>query len=626
MLGVLASGAGYLPLDPQMPDERLRYIVEDAQLQAVIVDAATHERLSGLVDCALYRLDDLLDAPVAEAGASRLASRLVSRSTPADPQRAAYVIYTSGTTGKPKGVVIERGMLAHFIASLTGRYRRDESTRWLQFASVNFDASVLEIFNPLTHGGHLIVAPEAVRTDAEALSGFLDAERITHGFLPPAILKLLPRRALPHLDTILCGGEASDDETIRFWSGVLRLSNIYGPTEATVMATDNTFDGDKPANQLGHPLPGYQIHLLDEEGEAVPLGAIGEICIGGAAVSRGYLLAARSGPGRSSACNPFGPGRLYRSGWPRPLPAGRRDRVSSVVKRFSGEEDTGYRIELGEIEGQHRRAAGGAQRVCRHVCERQGGTALVAWRYGRGIAGMPKAVLRSGIAFAQRLAHYMVPAFLLPIEALPLDAERQDRPRQIAGAASRSGRPREPRFRCLRTGSAGNLVGGAGRAARERRRAQPFLPVGRPLVTRHARVQSRQFELARAGQTEDAALSIRSSTFFAQAGAPECRARCRAAAAQRTAWKEPMPAPADSRLVRMMHTRTLSKPDDNAYNIVMRVDFGGAANPLRLHQALVAVLTHNPIFNMSFAERDGQLLDASSVTAAVSPTEVRALC
>ncbi|MFL9907680.1 non-ribosomal peptide synthetase [Paraburkholderia sp. RL17-337-BIB-A] len=606
MLGVLASGAGYLPLDPQMPDERLRYIVEDAQLQAVIVDAATHARLSGLVDCALYRLDDLLDAPVAEADASRFASRL-ARSAPADPQRAAYVIYTSGTTGKPKGVVIERGMLAHFIASLTGRYRRDESTRWLQFASVNFDASVLEIFNPLTHGGHLIVAPEAVRTDAEALSGFLDAERITHAFLPPAILKLLPRRALPHLDTILCGGEASDDETIRFWSGVLRLSNIYGPTEATVMATDNTFDGDKPANQLGHPLPGYQIHLLDEEGEAVPLGAIGEICIGGAAVSRGYLLRPEL-TGQKFRGNPFGPGRLYRSG-----DLGRFQPDGAI--EFLGRSDfqvkiRGYRIELGEIEAsiveqpEVRSAYVG-------TCERQGGTALVAWYVG---AALEPAVLRHRLA--QRLAHYMVPAFLLPIEALPLTLngkiDRARLPAPQAGPADAANRAFDA-FEQAVQGIWSEVLGVPLESVGEH---SHFFQLGghsllatlvcnRVSLSLHAPVKLKtlfehpQFDAfcarARQGVEQGALLP----PLVAQPG-------------------EPMPVPVTSRLVRMMHTRTLSKPDDNAYNIVMRVDFGGAANPLRLHQAFVAVLTHNPIFNMNFAERDGQLWMLPG-TAAVSP-------
>ncbi|MEZ0604682.1 amino acid adenylation domain-containing protein [Paraburkholderia sp. IW21] len=592
MLGVLASGAGYLPLDPQMPDERLRHIVKDAQLRAVIVDATTHERLSALGGCVLYPLDDLLKEPPPEA-----AGTAATRFAPADPQRTAYVIYTSGTTGKPKGVVIERGMLAHFIASLTGRYRRDEGTRWLQFASVNFDASVLEIFNPLTHGGHLVVAPEAVRTDADALSRFLDAERITHAFLPPAILKLLPRRALPNLDTILCGGEASDDETIRFWSGVLRLSNIYGPTEATVMATDNTFDGDKPANQLGHPLPGYQIHLLDEEGEAVPLGGVGEICIGGAAVSRGYLLRPEL-TGQKFRSNPFGPGRLYRSG-----DLGRFQPDGAI--EFLGRSDfqvkiRGYRIELGEIEASIVEQPE-VRSAFVSTCQRQDGTALVGWYVG---AALEPAVLRHRLA--QRLAHYMVPAFLLQIEALPLTLngkiDRARLPAPQAGPVDRATRAFDAFEQAVQAiwsevlgvplESVGEhshffqLGGHSLLATLVCNRVSTSLHTQVKLTTLFEHPQFDAFcARARQGVEQDAVLP----PLVAQPG-------------------DPIPARVASRLVRMMHTRTLSKRDDNAYNIVMRVDFGGAANPLRLHQAFAAALAHNPIFNASFAERDGQLL------------------
>ncbi|KMY85249.1 Peptide synthetase [Candidatus Paraburkholderia calva] len=125
-------------------------------------------------------------------------------------------------------------------ALLEGCYTRGSDTRWLQFASINFDASVLEIFNPLTHSSHLVIVPGEVRANPEAMHDFLRAELITHAFLPPAVLRLLPRRPIEGMNTIMCGGKASDD-TVRFWSYVLRLSNIYGSTEATVLATENTF-------------------------------------------------------------------------------------------------------------------------------------------------------------------------------------------------------------------------------------------------------------------------------------------------------------------------------------------------------------------------------------------------
>ncbi len=270
--------------------------------------------------------------------------------TAPDPERLAgrlaYVIYTSGTTGKPKGVMIERGMLAHFIASLEGLWERGPGCRWLQFASVSFDGSVLEIFPPLTHGAELVVAPSEVRTDPEAVFRTLRDNRITHALLVPALLRVLPRRPLPDLKVVLCGGEAMDEDTVRFWSKPVELANVYGPAETTVLATVNTLGGFKATNNLGRPLPGYPIYLLDDRDELTPMGGIGEICIGGGAVARGYLGRPELTALKFRA-NPAGPGRIYRSGdLGRYLPNGEIE--------FLGRSDfqvkiRGFRIELGDI-------------------------------------------------------------------------------------------------------------------------------------------------------------------------------------------------------------------------------------------------------------------------------------
>ena len=245
IFGILAAGFGYLPLDPQMPSERLAFIAEDADLAAVIADRETYPAIAAIVTCPVHAIEELLDRPAPIAGPRHPGDDVA--------RRIAYVIYTSGTTGKPKGVVIERGMLAHLIASLDGVWDRGPGSRWMQFASVNFDASVIEIFNPLTHGGELIVVPGEARTDPEMLFALLRDNAITHAFLPPALLRLLPRRALPNLTAIFCGGEAGDEDTVRFWSKAAALSNLYGPTEATVMATIKLMGGAKLANNLGRP-------------------------------------------------------------------------------------------------------------------------------------------------------------------------------------------------------------------------------------------------------------------------------------------------------------------------------------------------------------------------------------
>lgn len=187
--------------------------------------------------------------------------------------------------------MIERGILAHFIASLDGLYERSTGTRWLQFASVD----VLEISNPLTHGGHLIIAPEAVRTDAEALFAFLQAHEISHAFLPPSILKLLPRRPLPDLTAVLRGGEASDNDTIRFrrWFSELAKSGLsvlpetplewqqrltgLSPSNGLALIRD-FYTGDlsgtpQPIDQIGTKaeLTKQDVHLTDNYDRLIPL-------------------------------------------------------------------------------------------------------------------------------------------------------------------------------------------------------------------------------------------------------------------------------------------------------------------------------------------------------------------
>ena len=592
IFGVLAAGAGYLPLDPQMPDERLRYIAGDAQLAGVIVDAATYYRVKAAVECPVYLLSDMLtDAPQS--------APLMQR--PCAPSRTAYVIYTSGTTGKPKGVVIERGMLAHFIASLDGIYERSAGTRWLQFASVNFDASVLEIFNPLTHGGHLIIAPEAVRPDAEALFAFLETHRISHAFLPPAILKLLPRRPLPDLTTVLCGGEASDNDTIRFWSKLLRLSNIYGPTETTVMATENTFGWYKLANQLGRPLPGYQIHLLDDRGQAVPLGGVGEICIGGQSVARGYLhrpdlTEQKFGP------NPFSAGRLYSSGdLGRFLPNGE---IEYLGRRDFQVKIRGYRIEMGEIESMVA-AQPEVNGVYVGTCNRQSGLALVAWYVSDGL---DPAVLRRRLADC--LVHYMVPSFLIPVAALPLnlngkiDRSRLPEPQAVAHEDSeRELDAFEQAVRAIWADTLSVPVDSIGAGSH-------FFQLGG-----HSLLAT--LVCNRVGSTLNTSVKLKAlfehpvfSAFCtdARSSAPLDTALPPLVAAPGGAASTPAPVTVASRLVRMMHNRSVAKPDDNTYHIVVRVKFTRETHPLRLHQALTGVLGHDPLFHAYLVERDTELL------------------
>ena len=579
VLGVLAADAGYLPLDPTMPAERLSFIVSDAQLTAVIADSETYDTISGVVDCPVLKVNTLFDSV-----------RLIE--APKDIARTAkhtaYVIYTSGTTGKPKGVVIERGMLAHYVASLEGFWDRGPGSRWMQFASLNFDASVLEIFSPLTHGGELIIAPGEVRADPQAIFGLLQETGVTHAFLPPAMLRLLPRKPLPALKSLCCGGEATDEDSVRFWSKTLQLANIYGPTEATVMATFNRMGGFKSANQLGRPLPGYLTYVLGANGELAPIGGVGEICIGGNGVAREYLgrpelTAQKFEP------NPFGPGRIYHSGdLGRFLPNGDLEflgRCDFQVKI------RGFRIELGDIENAI--AEQPDVKGCYvGVFDRPGGKAILAWYIGPGLA---EEVLRARLA--ARLPHYMIPAFLVPIESFPLN---------ISGKIDRTRLPL-PENKPVEAIALDEL-GVQIRDVWANVLSVPATTIGVNSHFFHLGGHSLLAALACNRLNASLGSALRPKTLFEHPCFADFCEQVRATPHELAAQKPLLSsgqteALIRNRIIRLIHGRAMSMPDDNTYNIVVRIDFSAEIHPVRLRKVFWELLAARPEFRVVLEER-----------------------
>ena len=598
ILGILAANAGYLPLDPQMPAERLGFIASDAQLAAVIADAATRATIAAIVDCPVCAMEELLETPTPMP---------IPVDSAATAHQTAYVIYTSGTTGKPKGVVIERGMLAHFIAALEGVWDRGPGSRWLQFASVNFDASVLEIFNPLTHGGELIVAPSEARADPEAVFRLLRESRVTHAFVPPALLRLLPRRPLPDLTTIFCGGEASDEETVRFWSKAVDLANVYGPTETTVLATANRMGGYKAANQLGRPLRGYQTYILDNDEQLTPLGGIGEIGIGGHAVARGYL-------GREELTaqkfrpNPYGLGRIYRTGdLGRFLPNGDLE--------FLGRSDfqvkiRGFRIELGDVESAIADQPE-VKGVYVGVFDVQGNKALLAWYVAPNLS--PE-MLRERLA--QRLQHYMIPAFLIPISAFPLNLsgkiDRTRLPMPTPDQAPVDARPLDELEQQVRNLWATVLN---------------LAPTTLSATSHFFHLGGHSLLAALVCNRLSAALgnTIRPKQLFEHPILTDFCEQVRGTP-QASITLPPLTttgqqtAPMDNRLIGLIYSRAMRFPEDNTYNIVVRVDFSPEIHPLRLRQAFRDLLEAHPVFRAAFTEQQDRIwIKAAALTLPMIP-------
>jgi amino acid adenylation domain-containing protein len=298
MLAVLKAGAGYVPLDPAYPTERLSFMLRDARAGLLLWGAPRADAL------ALPGVEAL-----AWADAERAAARESAEAPPptAGPASIAYVIYTSGSTGTPKGVMVSNAALVAYAEAFVQRFGLDATERVLHLQSVSFDASVEEIYPCLLAGGTLVVRdPEALAT-SERLAAHVEAERITFLDLPTALwarlsAELAGRGAEPlrSLRRCVIGGEAMTAGPALAWrrwaGGRAGFYNTYGPTEATVIATAcdlNALDEARLAGgevPLGRPLPNARVYLLDAEGQLLPDGAAGEIYLGGESLARARPL------------------------------------------------------------------------------------------------------------------------------------------------------------------------------------------------------------------------------------------------------------------------------------------------------------------------------------------------
>jgi len=282
ILAVLGCGAVYLPLDPQHPAQRRRFILENAR-----ADLLLHDVQSDLDDCAVPRLN------VHRLPTSKPAIPLSTIRRVAGIDEPAVAIYTSGTTGQPKGVLLSQRNLSHFCAWYSDHVELKRDSRALQFSTINFDASLLDILPTFIQGGLLVVPNEDQRRDPQQLVALIRAQRISHAFLPPALLSVLPLDAplglgLEHLVT---GGDVCEPYVIEQLAPQCRFHNIYGPTETTVLATTRQFGSGDNNRNLGRPIANARLLILDEQRQPVPDGTPGELYIAGPGVGLGYLNA-----------------------------------------------------------------------------------------------------------------------------------------------------------------------------------------------------------------------------------------------------------------------------------------------------------------------------------------------
>ncbi|WP_280273044.1 non-ribosomal peptide synthetase, partial [Nocardia wallacei] len=304
VLAVAKTGAAYLPVDVRYPAERIRHMLADSGARLGVTTAADRAHLPDTVDW----------VTITDSGDTRPVTA-ADRVRPLSVDDVAYVIYTSGSTGTPKGVAVTHRGLANFAAAMRDRYGVESSSRTLHFASPSFDASVLELLLAWCAGATMVIAPADVYGGDE-LAELLDRERVSHAFITPAALASIDARwELPHLRSLVVGGEAVGADLVRRWATGHRLFNAYGPSEATVapVLSDALRPGEPVV--LGGPIGGVGVVVLDGRLRPVPVGVVGELYVLGCGVGRGYVGRVGLSALRFVAC-PFGGvgERMYRTG------------------------------------------------------------------------------------------------------------------------------------------------------------------------------------------------------------------------------------------------------------------------------------------------------------------------
>ncbi len=394
LLGILKAGGAYVPLDPAYPAERLRFMIEDAQVSILLTTQEQRTKNQEQRTDSTTDRKGVLHTPPANPGqrtvidldtdwetiAQQPETNLDSEVTPAN---LAYVIYTSGSTGKPKGVMVTHRALLNYTTAAADTFALRPDDRVLQFASISFDAAAEEIFPTLTTGAALVLRTDAMVSAATTFLDHCRALGISVLDLPTAYWHQLTaelveqRLSVPDaLRLLIIGGERALPERVDAWrqqvGARVRLLNTYGPTEATVVATLWEASGSAMLREvpIGKPVPNVQAYILDGAGNPVPVGVPGELHIGGAGLARGYLgrpelTAERFVPcpwsvvsGQLQETTDNGPlatdNRLYRTGdLVRYLPDGTIEYLGRIDQQV---KVRGFRIELGEIEaalGRH---------------------------------------------------------------------------------------------------------------------------------------------------------------------------------------------------------------------------------------------------------------------------------
>ncbi|KAF9873683.1 peptide synthetase [Colletotrichum karsti] len=342
MIAVLKAGGAFLPLNPDHPPARLQALLEEANTELVLASPSRASSLTSALGCKVLSVNDFNASQLFQAPSGIAVT----------PEHPAYLLFTSGSTGKPKGVVIDHQAWASAIAAQSAYFDFGPQIRMLQFSSYTFDAMIFEIFITLTSGGCVCAPSESERMND--LSGYITRERVNALISTPSVTRLIVPAKVPTLKLVMVGGEPLAPSDIEAWLSQPGVSfvNAYGPTEACVMATARKVAMTDSSSNIGVPV-GTATWVINPFTQALaPIGAVGELCIEGPTLSRGYL----GDPEKTNIsfekdpiCLPKGAGRrIYHTG---DLVRHNADGSLTFVGRRDGQVKLrGQRIEVGEIE------------------------------------------------------------------------------------------------------------------------------------------------------------------------------------------------------------------------------------------------------------------------------------
>ncbi|HEY0739708.1 MAG TPA: amino acid adenylation domain-containing protein, partial [Herpetosiphonaceae bacterium] len=435
LLAILKAGGAYVPLDPDYPQERLAFMLEDAQLAVLVTQASL---------CAMLPASHAVTVCVDRDAATIAQQPRTNPLSGVEPPDLAYVIYTSGSTGRPKGTLVEHRQVVNTLwgSQQVFGYQALDVQPWL--ASVAFDIALFELVNPLLAGGTSVIVRREEILDWVQLDHQLRHCTLLHA-VPTLLRQIVQQAAAPYrqMRRIFVGGEAVPPDLLAALPAVFPSAEttvLYGPTEATIICTYYPVARDAvvTGHPIGRPLPNHQVRLYDQNRQLVPVGVVGELYVGGAGVTRGYLQRPELTAEKYVTLEGM---RWYRTG------DQARYRADGTIAYLGRADDQvklrGFRIELGEIETVVRQhpAVGdaivqlvedhlGQQRLVAYIVGEQGNkgtkeqpetatpaSPVATGEAGGGDEGLPR-TLREFLA--QRLPAYMVPSTFVVLEALPL--------------------------------------------------------------------------------------------------------------------------------------------------------------------------------------------------------------